>query len=413
VNAQITLEECRQLACENYPLIKQYGLIALSTDFTVANIAKTYLPQVSFGAQARYQSDVPAFSEQITQAFSQMGIDMKSMHKDQYKVALDVSQIVWDGGLTKAQKEISRAEGDVSIQSVETEMYKIRERVNQLYFGILMLREQTAQNALLRELLQSNYENVASLVKNGVALDSDLSMIKAEQLAASQQLTQIESMITACCQMLSAMTGKQIAEDETFIKPNIETFNVPTNENDRPELRLFDAQSLQFEARKKAITASTLPRVGLFAQGYYGYPGLNMFEDMMNDKWSWNYIAGINLQWNFDSFYTKKGHLRKLQIAQQQVNTQRDVFLFNSNLQQLQQTNDIRKMNRLMADDEKIIQLRTEIRQSSEAKYANGTLTIHELLRDIIAENQSSLTKAIHEIEYLKSIYELKNTINK
>jgi outer membrane protein TolC len=413
VHSQLTLEECQQLACENYPLIKQYDLIEQSMAFSVANVSKALLPQVSFGAQATYQSDVPSFPEQMTQLYKQMGIDMKGLNKEQYKVALEVSQIVWDGGLIKAQKDISKTEGDVSIQSVETEMYKIKERVNQLYFGILMLREQAAQNGLLQELLQSNYENVASLVENGVALESDLSMVKAEQLTTSQQFTQIESMITAYCRMLSLMTGKQIAENEKFIKPNIENPDVSGTENDRPELKLFDAQSQQFEARKKAVIASTMPRLGLFAQGFYGYPGLNMFEDMMNDKWSWNYLAGISLQWNFGSFYTKKGNLRKLQLAQQQVDSQRDVFLFNNNLQQLQQKSDIQKMNKLMADDEKIIKLRTEIRQSSEAKYANGTLTINDLLRDIITENQSSLTKTIHEIEYLRSIYELKNTINR
>lgn len=413
VHSQLTLEECQQLACENYPLIKQYDLIEQSMAFSVANVSKALLPQVSFGAQATYQSDVPSFPEQMTQLYKQMGIDMKGLNKEQYKVALEVSQIVWDGGLIKAQKDISKTEGDVSIQSVETEMYKIKERVNQLYFGILILREQAAQNGLLQELLQSNYENVASLVENGVALESDLSMVKAEQLTTSQQFTQIESMITAYCRMLSLMTGKQIAENEKFIKPNIENPDVSGTENDRPELKLFDAQSQQFEARKKAVIASTMPRLGLFAQGFYGYPGLNMFEDMMNDKWSWNYLAGISLQWNFGSFYTKKGNLRKLQLAQQQVDSQRDVFLFNNNLQQLQQKSDIQKMNKLMADDEKIIKLRTEIRQSSEAKYANGTLTINDLLRDIITENQSSLTKTIHEIEYLRSIYELKNTINR
>jgi outer membrane protein TolC len=413
VNSQITIDECQQLARENYPLIRQYGLIEQSTEFSVSNVSKAYLPQFLFGAQATYQSEVPTFPEQMTQIYKQMGLDMKGLNKDQYKVSLEVRQVIWDGGQTKAQSEISKAEGNVSIQSVETEMYKIRERINQMFFGILMLKERAAQNALLQELLQSNYENVESLVRNNVALESDLNMVEAEQLTAGQQLTQIESMITAYCRMLSVMTGRQISGKEEFIKPDMADIIELNKENDRPELRLFDAQSQQFEAQKKAITATVMPRLGLFAQGYYGYPGLNMFEDMMNEKWSWNYLAGINLQWNIGSFYTRKGNLRKLQLAQQQVQTQREVFLFNNNLQQLQQDNEIRKMNRLMADDDKIIKLRKEIRQSSEAKYANGTLTVNELLRDIISENQSLLTKAMHEIELLKSIYELKNTVNR
>ncbi|MDR2146188.1 MAG: TolC family protein [Tannerella sp.] len=412
--SQITIDECQRQARENYPLIKKYDLVRQSADFSVSNAAKAYLPQVSLGAQATYQSDVPSFPEQMTQIYQQMGVNMAGLNKDQYKIALEINQVIWDGGMTKAQKDIARAEGSVSTQNVETEMYQIRERINQLFFGILALREQLAQNTLLKDLLQSNYENVTSLVHNGVALESDLDMVKAEQLTASQQRTQIESAITAYCQMLSVMTGMKIAETETFEKPGIHLLNSEISglENARPELQLLEAQAQQFEAQKKAVNATTMPRLGLFAQGFYGYPGLNMFEDMMRDKWSWNYLAGVSLQWNFGSFYTRKGNLKKLQLAQQQVETQRDVFLFNNQLQQLQQQNEIEKMRKLTADDEEIIKLRTAIRQSSEAKYANGTMTINELLRDITAENQASLTKSIHEIERIRQIYELKNTVN-
>jgi outer membrane protein TolC len=413
-NSQIALDDCQLLARENYPLIKQYGLIEQSTEFSVSNAAKAYLPQITLGAQASFQNNVPTFPEQITALYAQMGINMKGLNKDQYKVALELNQILWDGGLTKAQKDISKAEGYTSLQSVETEMYKIYDRVNQLYFGILLLKEQFAQNRLLQDLLQSNYENVEALVKNGVTLESDLNLVKAELLNVSQQKTQIESAITAYCQMLSVMIGKQIDESETFLKPDVQELYSErlVNENNRPELRLFEAQSQQFEAQMKAVKASVMPRFGLFAQGYYGYPGLNMFEDMMKEKWSWNYIAGVNLQWNFGGFYTKKGNLRKLQIAQQQTENQRDVFLFNNQIQQLQQKNAINKMQKLLADDEELIRLRKEIRLSSDAKYANGTLTINELLRDITFENQALLTKAVHEIEQIKSIYELKNTVN-
>ena len=412
--SQITIDECQRRAQENYPLIKQYDLVKQSADFSVSNAAKAYLPQVSLGAQATYQSNVLSFPEQMLKIYQQMGVNMRGLNKDQYKVALEVNQVVWDGGLTKAQKDISRAEGNVSTQNVETEMYQIRDRINQLYFGILTLKEQLAQNTLLKNLLQSNYEDITSLVHNGVAMESDLDMVKAEQLTTSQQRTQIESAITAYCQMLSVMTGMQISETENFEKPDIQLLNneISNLENARPELQLMDAQTQQFEAQKKMIKATTMPRLGLFAQGYYGYPGMNMFEDMIQSKWSWNYLAGVSLQWNFGSFYTRKGNLKKLQLAQQQVETQRDVFLFNNQLQQVQLQNEIEKVRKLTADDEEIIKLRTSIRQSSEAKYANGTMTINELLRDITAENQASLTKAIHEIERIKGIYDLKNAVN-
>ena len=412
VQAQFTLDECQELARENYPLIKQYGLIEQSTEYTVSNAAKAYLPQVLFSAQTTYQSDVAAFPEEMTNAYKQMGIDMKGLNKDQYKVALEVNQTIWDGGLTRAQKDISKAEGQVSAQSVETEMYAIRERVNQLYFGMLVLDEQLRQNELLQELLQSNYNMVDAYFKNGVAMQSDLDAVKVEQLSVSQQRIQIESAASVYRRMLSVMTGKEFGNSATFGKPAAMVDGLPEN-NNRPELNLFDAQSEQFEAQKQAIKASTMPRLGVFAQGYYGNPGLNLFKDMTEDKWTWNYVAGLRLQWNFGSFYTKKGTFRKLSLAQQQIDNRRETFLFNSTLQQVQQQVAIDKMQKVIAGDDEIIRLRTSVRQASEAKYANGTITVNDLLRDITAESQARLNQSLHELEWLKNIYELKYTVNR
>jgi len=414
IHAQnLTLDECQELARENYPLIKQYGLIELSTEYSVSNASKAYLPQLSFNAQATYQSDVASFPDEMLNAYKQMGVDMKGLNKDQYRVALEVNQMIWDGGLTQAQKNISSAEGRVSEQSVEAEMYAIRERVNQVYFGILILNEQLRQNQLLQELLQSNYNTVDAYLKNGVAMRSDLDAIKAEQLSVAQQRIQVESAEKAYCRVLSAMTGKVFDSSAKFDKPAIALdYQGEYTLNNRPELRLFDAQAEQFEAQKQAVNASTMPRLGVFAQGFYGNPGLNLFKDMTENKWTWNYIAGLRLQWNFGSFYTKKGSLKRLSIAQQQVDNRRETFLFNNNLQQMQQQEAIDKMRRMMVDDDEIIGLRTSVRSSSEVKYANGTITVNDLLRDITTESQAQLNKSLHELEWLKNIYELKNTVN-
>ncbi|MDR1524146.1 MAG: TolC family protein [Tannerella sp.] len=418
LRAQHTLDECQTLARENYPLIKRYGLINKSTEYSFANAAKAYLPQVSLAIQATYQSDVAAFPEQMTDMYKQLGIDMKGLNKDQYKVALEVNQTVWDGGLTRAQKDISIEEGHVSTRAVETELYTLRERINRLYFGILILNEQLRQNDLLRELLQSNYQTVDACVKNGVALPGDLNVIKAEQLSVSQQRVNIESSAEAYRRMLSVMIGKVIGDTDTFEKPavlntlSVAGSGVQGGENSRPELQLFEAQAARFDAQKRMIKASTLPRLGVFAQGFYGNPGLNLFKDMTENKWSWNYIAGLRLQWNFGAFYTKKGDLQKLSIAQQQIDNQREIFLFNNSLQQIQQQHAIEKMQKIMADDLEIIKLRTAIRKASEAKFSNGTITVNELLRDITAESQAMLGKSLHEFEWLKNIYELKYTTN-
>ncbi|MDR0394906.1 MAG: TolC family protein [Tannerella sp.] len=411
VHAQFALDECQVLARENYPLIKQYDLIEQSTGYSVANAAKAYLPQVSLAAQATHQSDVATFPQQMTDIYKQFGIDMKGLRKDQYKIALEMNQTIWDGGFTRAQKDISKAEGEISAQSVETELYTLRERINQLYFGILIIEEQLQQNDLLQALLQNNYKTAEAFVRNGVAMQGDLNVIKAEQLSVSQQRIQIESAVTAYRRMLSVMTGGKVDEAATLEKPAIPAV-FPNETGNRPELQLFAARAAQFDARKRAVEASVMPRLGFFAQGFYGNPGLNLFKDMTEDAWSWNYMAGVRLQWNFGSFYTKKGNMRKLSLAQRQVDNQRETFLFNNGLQQIGQQNAIEKMRKIMSDDDEIIKLRTSIRRSSEAKYANGTVTVNDLLRDITAENQALLNKSLHELEWLKNIYELKYIMN-
>ena len=407
---QITLEQCQTLARENYPAIRQFGFIEESTDYSIANASKSYLPQVSLLAQATWQNDVAAFPEQMTALYEQIGIHMKGLNKDQYRMAVEVNQTIWDGGVSKAQKDMAKAEGDLSKQTLEVELYTLRDRINNLYFGILILSEQLTQNTLLQELLESNLKTATAHLNNGTAMQSDVNAIKVELLAAGQQRIQIESARDAYCNMLSVMIGKPIGNSDTFAKPM--PLSVTSSINNRPELQLFTVQFVQFEAQKRAIDASVLPRIGLFAQGFYGNPGYNLFKDMTEDKWTLNYMAGLRFQWNIGGFYTRKGNLQKLTLAQKRVETQRETFLFNTDLATIQQRNAIEKMNKIMADDSEIIKLRASIRETSEAKYANGTLMVSELLRDIIAESQSKQSKALHEIEWLKNIYDLTNSLN-
>jgi outer membrane protein TolC len=407
---QITLEECQTLAREHYPSIKQYGLIEQITEYSVANASKAYLPQLSFSAQATYQSDVAAFPDRMLAAYEQLGIQMKGLNKDQYRIGLDVNQTIWDGGATKAQQDIAEAEGDVAQQSVETELYTLRDRINNLYFGILILSEQLTQNKLLQELLESNLKTLRAYVENGTAMPSDADVIRVELLSAGQQRTQIESTREAYCQVLSVMTGKSVGSSDTFSKPLPPS--IASAVNNRPELQLLNSQSAQYEAQKRALQSSVMPRIGLFAQGFYGNPGLNLFKDMTENKWTANYIAGVRLQWNIGSFYTLKGNRQKLTLAQQRIDNQRETFLFNTDLTTLQQRNAIDRMHKIMAEDAEIIRLRNSIRLTSEAKYANGIITVNDLLRDIIAESQSMQSKALHEIEWLKNIYDLGYTLN-
>lgn len=407
---QLTIDECQQLARENYPSIRQFGLIEKSSQYTIKNARTAYLPQISLSGQASYQSAVSEFTDQMKELYSKAGIEMKGLSKDQYKVGIDVNQVIWDGGLTKSKNSITQSEGDTERQQVEVELYGLKDRVNSLFFGILMIEAQEKQNINTQQMLQTNCDKVQSMIKNHTALQSDLDVIKAELVSTRQQHTQLISSCQSYRQMLGLFIHKDI-NGMTLQMPN--TSIGETKTVNRPELQLYDTQQKVLTAKRSAIYAALNPQIGLFAQGYYGKPGMNMFKDIMENKFTLNGIVGIKLKWNLSGLYTKKRDLSNIGIASQRIELQRQTFLFNTMLNTTKQENAIDEMKKILTDDDEIIRLRQSVRKTTETKLNNGIVNTSDLVRDITSENNARIAKASHEIELLNRIYQLKNTINK
>ena len=401
-----SLEECQQAAERNYPLIAQHDLIARTADLTVANLQKGWLPQVTATAQATYQSGVTAWPDEMKGMLRQTGIDMKGLAKDQYRVGLDVQQTLYDGGTIGAQKQVAREQAVVEQARLDVSLYQVRQRVNEMYFGLLLLDDQLRLNADLQEQLSSSEKKLTSMVKHGTAAECDLNNVKAERLNVVQQQTTLSSQRRVLAEMLSSLCGMEVTE---VVKPGIAA---PIEGNNRPELRLIDSQLRLADAQERLLTASLLPRVGLFAQGYYGYPGYNMFKDMMGRAWSWNGMVGARLTWNIGALYTHRNDKAKVELQRKQAENQRDVFLFNNRLDQMQQNEAIARYRKLMAQDEEIIALREQVRKAAESKLSHGIIDVNDLLRDINSENAARVQQSIHEVELLKQMYDLKYTTN-
>lgn len=401
-----TLEECQRAAEQNYPLIRQYNLIEKTTDLTVANIQKGWLPQISASAQATYQSDVVSFPDEMQAMYQKMGISMEGLTKDQYRVGIDVSQTIYDGGAISSQKAIAREQGMVQSAQTEVNLYNVRKRVNEMYFSLLLLDDQIQLNHDLQNLLSGNEQKLASMVKGGTAAECDLQSVKAERLNVIQQMTSLESQKRMLQAMLSTFCGIEV---KNIQKPAISEVS---GTNNRPEMRLFDAQLSLANAQEKALDAALMPKVGVFAQGYYGYPGLNMFEDMMSHKWSLNGLIGARLTWNVGALYTRKNDKAKIQLQRDLTENNRDVFLFNNRLEQIQQNENISRYKKLMADDEEIISLRSAVRKAAESKLSHGIIDVNDLVREINQENAAKVQQSMHEIQMLKEIYDNKFTTN-
>lgn len=398
----VTVESCQQKARANFPLVKQYGLIEQTARFNVNNANKGYLPQLSLSARGTYQSQVTELPIKIP------GMNIPALSKDQYQAVLEANQLIWDGGAISAQKSVTIASYEVEKQKLEVDLFALKERVNQLFFGILMLNEQIKQNSILKDELTTNYNRVAAYKKNGVANQSDLDAIKVEQLNTQQREAELISNRKAYCQMLGILTGTSINDPIKLTKPDINLSILQSNKNQRPELSFFDAQYRLYESQKTQIKSGDLPKIGLFAQGGYGKPGLNMLTNAFSEF----YIGGVRLTWNFGGLYTRTNNFKKIEINKRAVDLQKEIFIFNSEVKTKQELNEIEKLQTVIGNDDEIIQLRQNIKKSANVKLENGTITVSDLIREINAENQAKQMKSVHEIQLLMAIYQLKNETN-
>lgn len=394
--AQLRIEDCYDKAQANYPLIRQYDLISKTQEYNLSNANKGYIPQITVSGKATYQSEVTEIPIP--------GIE--SPDKDQYVASIELTQTIWDGGAIRARKEGIRTSAEVDKKTVEVSIYSINERINQIFFGILLMDAQIEQNRILRSDLQQNNERITSYIEFGIANQADLDAVKVEQLKAVQNLTRLTHSRNAYLAMLSTLIGENLSSDVQLIKPDNDI--AINTEIRRPELELYDAQVRNLEAKNSEIKSGLMPKFDLFVSGNYGRPGYNMLD---NDFRGF-YIGGVRLSWRLGNYYTNKNNRRLVQAGIGSVNTQRETFLFNTGLDVTKRLRDIDNYRDQMRYDDDIIALRTSVRQASESKMANGTYSAIDLMRDINAEDMARQDKILHEIELLLAIYNLKFTTN-
>ena len=397
---QITLDECRSLARANYPLIKRFSLVEQIRSLSVSNASKAWLPQVSLSARASYQSDVTRIPVDIP------GVDISPMSKDQYDVSVHVSQQIYDGGSVSSSKRLADALSDVEREKVNVAIYDVYERVDQLYFGILLLDEQIRQVRLLQDDLSLSSKSVSGMLRGGVASQTDLDAVKVEQVKARQSETSLLTSRATYLKMLSTFIGKPLGDSVSLVRPDEADVSVVVN--NRPELSLYNAQNCLLDQQRNVLDTYLRPRIGLFLQGGYGNPALNMLKN----KFEAYYKVGATLTWNFGNLYTRANDKRKIDTDRLGIEAEREAFLFNTGLQSELQPGNIESLRRQISQDDEIITLRERIRSKADVKVANGTETVNEMLRDINAVSEARLTKAFHEIQLLQEIYKLKNINN-
>ena len=409
IRAQVTIEECVAKAEANYPLIRRYNIIEATRDIDLDEINNSWLPRIGVYGQLTGQNVLPAFPKSLSGMLDQMGQSMKGIGKVQYKVGVDMSQNIWDGGASKSRRDLTRAREAVNSSALDVEMYALRQRVESIFFAILLTEEQIEQTGITHRLLQDNLEQIRSKVRNGVAMQSDADMVEAQALVVGQRIAQAKSATDGYRDVLEIFIGESL-QGKALSRPSAD---IPlSDENLRPELRLFENRLLANDAEQRLSDVSLMPKVGMFAQAYYGYPGFDYFKSMTDRNLSFNILAGVKVSWNIDSFYSRKNNSRLKSVNALEINADKDLFLFNNSMQSASQREAISGLREVMKDDARIIELRGKVRQAAESQLANGVIDATALLTKISDENMAQLNARLHEIQLIKEIYNLKYTLN-
>ena len=392
----LSLNEARSMARDNFPAIRQYRMIEQSRDFTLDNVMKVWLPQVSISAGAYGFTDILKSDKKMEQA----GMDMNNFMAN---ASVMIKQSVYDGGQIAARKKVVWAESQVQKQQLDVSMYAINEQVDQLFFSILLLDEQLEQNALLQKDLATSEQTIRSMMTGGIANQTDLDAILVERLKAEQQNESLLASRQSYLRMLGVFVGKDLAAAaETLEKPAQGYVRANVN---RPELKYYASQNLLLDAQRKQLNTQLRPTVGIFGMGMVH----SKMSDMLNNGMM---VAGVSVSWNIGALYTRKNDIRKIEVQRQINDSQREVFLFNNRLQNEEADGAIASLKRQIEKDEEIVRLRENIRGKSDRKVELGTKSVNELVSDINAVSLARAQKAMHEIQLLKEIYRQKNINN-
>lgn len=396
----ITLDECHKLAKANYPAIKKMDLISKASEYDILNANKKYLPQVNFSGQATYQSQTVSFSDALGSSLPS-GITLPSISKDQYKIQGELSQLLYDGGSTKKQKELINASKELQEQNLETNLYAINNRINNIFFAVLLMEAQLKQNELNKSNLQTQIQKTEAALKNGVAFRSSLDELKAEIVNIEMTGTEYNANRTAYLKMLSLFIGKELTEAAQLAIPEPEVLQPAIN---RPELKAFDLQRSIYDVQQKDLRSGYLPQVSAFFQGAYGRPTLNIIENKFG-PW---FVTGLRFNWSLGSLYTLSNKKNTLSLNRQSVEADRETFLLNTHLDLTQQDENVKKYIALIRQDEEAIALRASVAKSAEAQLSNGVITTHEYIQKVNAEHLARQNRMLHKIQLLQAQYNQK-----
>lgn len=403
-HAQTTLDECIGWAYDNYPQIKEMSLIEMTKGIDLKNAAYAWLPHLNISGKATWQSEVVEMPMDIP------GMDINIPH-NQYGLTAEFTQQIWDGGTSRSQKELAEAGAEVKKTQLETNLWSIRSRVQNVFLGIILIDKQLELNRLLRESLERSSEEVKSRMEAGVALPSDQDQVSVNILSCLQQRASLDADRKSYVKILGLLTGRDMTDVELAVPQDAVNY-VDDGARDfetRPEMAFYAAQLKQNEFQRRQLNTLISPKLNLSLQGGYGRPGMNM----LSGDFSGYFVAGLKLQWNIGALYTRGLDKRKVNADAQKIDLTRKSFILNSSVEAEQKNNAILKARDVLEKDSEIIGLRQRIRASGENQYREGTIKMNDYLSMLDEEYKAKANESMHEVQLMMAVYDMKNTIGK
>ena len=387
-----SLDDCRRWAKENHPVLQQKQILESMSGLAVDNIKTNYLPVLNLNGQATYQSDVPHVG------ISLPGISVPTASKDQYKMYVDFSQTIWDGGITRILTELESKKLDSDLQKSEVEMYAVQEKVNAFFFTQLKLQQNEKVQETKKEVLLERRKQMESGLRNGVVLASDLDQVDAELIRLEQDQMSIEASKKYCANALSILTGKTADIFYELGMPAAQTEQ--TGEITRPEIDLFGKQRLQLETSSEVLKKQRNPKVFGFGQLGYGRPGLNM----LSSDFDTYYSVGMGVKWTIHDWKKTQRDVQNIELQKEIIDSKELDFKRNIRLALEQYKQETEKLKKIMEQDVKLISLQENITKSSASKLDNGTITISDYIKDLNAEMLARIAFETHKIQMEEAI---------
>ncbi len=388
----LLLKHCHEEAVRLYPMTRQRSLLDQVTAVKISSLQTTYLPQLFLNGQASWQSDVTEIP------FDVPFIQIPAVDKDMYKMTLDLQQLIWDGGSNRHQKELEKLGLQIGRQGLEAELYGLKERINQLYFSILLFQQNSRILLSVLDRLKEQQAGMEAGVRHGLILAGQRDVLLAEIMKTNQQLLESEAGIQAGLNMLGVFLDRNIPSDIVLKLPDMPDIQ-PEAVSHRLEQAVMELKQQQLELTKNLIVSKYLPKISAFAQAGYGKPGLNMLKSEFDDF----YMVGARLQWNIWNWNQQKRDKQGIDLQKDIIATQRETFDRNLTMNLRNLASLILKNERLLEKDDEIIRLRSNITRMAATQLGNGVITSSDYIAELNQESIARLNKESHAIQLVRA----------